>query len=309
MGKVSAKLLVIEDSPTIIWVLQKILRNEYEVHVAKTGEEGIELARKHAPDLILLDVILPGMDGYEVCETLKASSQTKHIPVIFLTGKDEIADEAHGLEVGAIDYVTKPISAPILKARVHNHLELKRHRDLLTRISATDGLTGIPNRRYFDEYILTEWRSASRNQTPLSVVLMDIDFFKPFNDNYGHLVGDDCLKEVAQVLDASLNRPADLAARYGGEEFVAVLPETDANGAWLIADKLRQAVAGLGIPHEYSKVADNVTLSLGVATCIPTVLSTPEELLQAADKSLYKAKMSGRNQVSPKFGVSATATV
>jgi diguanylate cyclase (GGDEF)-like protein len=217
--------------------------------------------------------------------------------VIFITALSEEADETRGLEVGAIDYISKPISAPIVKARVRNHLQLKRYRDILENLSTLDGLTGIANRRRLDEFLAQEWLRGRRQQSPLSVCLMDIDFFKRFNNRYGHAAGDDCLRRVALALVGVGRRPADLVARYGGEEFVCVLPETDAAGAALLAEKLRDAVIALEIPHADSTAAEHVTISGGVATAIPTDESSAAQLLEAADQMLYQAKKTGRNRI------------
>jgi diguanylate cyclase (GGDEF)-like protein len=240
---------------------------------------------------------MPDMDGYEVCRRLKAHPRTRNVPVIFITALNEESDETHGLEVGAIDYISKPISAPIVKARVRNHLELKRYRDILENLSTLDGLTGIANRRRLDECLTQEWLRGRRNQSPLSVCLLDIDFFKRFNDRYGHAAGDDCLRRVALALASVTRRAADLVARYGGEEFVCVLPDTDAAGAALLADRCRAAVAALAIPHVESNAAKHVTVSGGVATETPTDESSPAHLLEAADRLLYQAKHAGRNRI------------
>jgi diguanylate cyclase (GGDEF)-like protein len=196
-----------------------------------------------------------------------------------------------------VDYITKPIRAPIVKARVDTHVRLKRYRDKLERMSWIDGLTGLANRRRFDEALAREWERTRRDEAPLSVILMDVDHFKGFNDNYGHQAGDDCLQEVARALADTVSRPADLVARYGGEEFVCLLPGTDCAGAEQLAEGIRAAVADLGIRHEHSSAADHVTLSLGVACTVPDGERRPQELSQQADENLYTAKESGRNRV------------
>jgi len=290
-------ILIVDDTPANIEILGSILRAGYQILFATSGQDALELVAGQVPDLILLDVMMPEMDGYEVCRRLKADPRTRNVPVIFISSLSEEEDETRGLEVGAIDYISKPISAPIVKSRVRNHLELKRYRDMLENLSAMDGLTGIANRRRLDERLAQEWLRGRRNQSPLSVCMMDIDFFKPFNDRYGHAAGDNCLRRVALALASTVRRPPDFVARYGGEEFVCVLPDTDVNGAAVLADRLRDSVAALGIPHAASTVAGHVTISGGVAAVIPADDSSPAQLLEAADKLLYQAKKAGRNRI------------
>lgn len=268
-----------------------------DVLFATSGQAAIDLCIEQQPDLVLLDVMMPEMDGYEVCKRLKALPETKDIPIIFATALSDERDEAKGFEIGAVDYVTKPISAPIVIARVRNHLELKRYRDYLEEIAFIDGLTSIPNRRRFDEHYQSEWQRGVRRESSLAVLLLDIDFFKPFNDNYGHQAGDDCLVKVAQALAASVHRPGDLVARYGGEEFVCVLPDTDLAGAEIIADTLRKSVSALKVPHGFSSVTDHVTVSIGAAAVMLDQSMKPAELVEKADKNLYEAKETGRDRV------------
>ncbi len=292
-----AKILVVDDVPTNIQVVSNILREEYHVFFAVSGPSALELAMREVPDLILLDVVMPEMDGYEVCERLKADPITEEIPVIFVTGQEDEEDETRGLDAGAIDYLTKPVSPAILRARVRNHLELKRRGDILKSLTHLDGLTGIANRRRFDEMLEREWRRCRRNEKPLSLLLMDVDFFKRYNDHYGHIAGDDCLKAVASALAGVVKRPADLMARYGGEEFVALLPETVAPGAQEVGEAIRRAVHDLDIPHAESEVSERVTVSVGCATLVPGGSKVPLELVEAADGRLYTAKEEGRNCV------------
>lgn len=290
-------VLIVDDTSANIEVLNAILGVEYEILFATSGQDALAILADQIPDLILLDITMPEMDGYEVCRRLKADPHTRNIPVIFITSLSNEEDETRGLEVGAIDYISRPISAPVVKARVQNHLELKRYRDKLENLSAMDGLTGIPNRRRFDEFLDQEWLRGLRNQSPLSVCMMDVDFFKRFNDFYGHAAGDNCLRRVAKALASAIQRPADFVARYGGEEFVYVLPDTDANGTVALAEKFRDSVAALEIPHADSAVATYVTISGGLATAIPVENSSPAQLLDAADQLLYWAKRAGRNQI------------
>jgi diguanylate cyclase (GGDEF)-like protein len=219
------------------------------------------------------------------------------IPVIFITAMDREEDETRGLEAGAMDYITKPISPPIVRARVRNHLELKRYHDILENLSVTDGLTGIANRRRFDQFLEREWRRAIRSRSPLSLIFMDIDLFKAFNDHYGHLAGDDCLRKLAQGLNEVIQRPADLLARYGGEEFACVLPETDTQGAIAVADKIRQKIDNLNITFTSPTSGDHITVSMGLATLIPLKAQSSADLIRLADELLYEAKKLGRNRV------------
>ena len=225
------KILIVDDTPANIRILGDALHVEHEIIIATNGAEALRIAQTERPDIILLDIIMPGMDGYEVCRQLKEAQVTKNIPVIFITAKDEEEDEVKGLSLGAVDYISKPFSLPIVRMRVKNYLEMKRDRDMLESISMLDWLTGIANRRRFDEFMEIEWRSCARNSTPLSLIMIDIDYFKLYNDSHGHVMGDECLKKVARELNHSLRRPTDIVCRYGGEEFAAVMPETDTEGA------------------------------------------------------------------------------
>lgn len=297
MGDEKPAVLIVDDMPMNIRALSVILESDYEVLVATSGTDALEKAAREKPDLILLDVIMPGMDGYAVCAHLKQDAVTKEIPIVFITAMDQEEDETRGLELGAIDYITKPLRPAIVKARVRNHIEFKKSKDILASLSSVDGLTGIANRRRFDDYLEQEWLRAIRTKSPLALVLIDLDFFKPYNDTYGHLAGDDCLGRVAHALAATFKRPADLVARFGGEEFACVLPETDLSGAILVANQLLHGVASLGIPHSRSAVAPCVTISLGTAAILPPAGLTPEELIRWADEQLYLAKKEGRNRV------------
>jgi diguanylate cyclase (GGDEF)-like protein/PAS domain S-box-containing protein len=292
-----ATLLIVDDEPINIKIIAKLFNEEYEILASTNGKEAIEIAARRSPDLILMDVVMPEMDGYEACRLLRENDATKNIPLIFITAKRETGEEEYGLKLGAIDYITKPLELSIVRARVRNHIDLKHKTDLLESLAALDGLTGIPNRRRFDEVLESEWKRAVRNQTPLSLIMVDVDNFKQYNDHYGHGAGDDCLKHVAQVLLSSLVRPGDMAARYGGEEFVVILPHTDGEGALQVAERICTQVDGLGIPHINASVADHITVSVGCATSIPQSNILPERLLESADNKLYRAKHEGRNRV------------
>ena len=282
--------------PANIKILGELLKNEYKIRLATNGEKALQIAgSSNPPDIILLDVIMPVIDGYEVCKRLKADQATKNIPVIFITAMDLEKDETKGLSLGAVDYITKPFSLPIVKARVKTHLELKHHRDILEDLSTLDGLTGIPNRRRFDEILEIEWQRALRESTSLALLMIDIDHFKLFNDNYGHIAGDDCLKLVAKNLAVGIRRPADFLARYGGEEFAAILPMTDLKGAVTVGNSLIEHINVLKIPHAYSPVSNQITISLGTATILPERKQSSVFLIESADKCLYAAKEGGRN--------------
>ncbi|MBT0664107.1 PleD family two-component system response regulator [Geobacter pelophilus] len=292
------KVLVVDDAPINIQLLNDALQENHRVFFATNGKDALKIAATSLPDLILLDIMMPDMDGYEVCRKFKADPLLKDIPIIFITAMSQQEDESSGLELGAVDYITKPFNPSIVRLRVRNQLELKRQRDLLGRLSCMDGLTGLHNRRGFDEFIDREWRRAIRNRSPMSIIMIDIDHFKDYNDAYGHLAGDDCLKRVAYLLEASLERPADFIARYGGEEFICVLPDTEMPGTLVLAEKLRLAIESAAIPHQFSMVAPCVTISLGAISEIPSPASDSKELLNRADKLLYLAKRKGRNQVA-----------
>ncbi|MEQ9330146.1 PleD family two-component system response regulator [Thalassobaculum sp.] len=295
---VPPKILIVDDDPANIDLLAAILEEDGEILFATSGNAALAMAESERPDIVLLDVVMPDLDGYEVCRRLKDNPATAQIPVVFITALDQETDEEAGLAAGAVDYVAKPISAPITRARVRTHMELKRHRDHLAELAYLDGLTGVANRRRFDEYAELEWRRARRHGRPVSVLMVDVDQFKHFNDHYGHQAGDACLQKVAAVLGGLVNRPADLLARYGGEEFVCVLPETPAEGARVLAERMRAAVEGLGIAHDGAGAAGCVTISIGVATAVVDASSTLEDTLARADAQLYRAKSAGRNRVS-----------
>ncbi len=312
-------LLVVDDERFNLNILKDILEVDYDLLLAKSGEQAWQRASSDSPpDLILLDIMMPDMDGYQVLEKLKANAVTREIPVIFITAMGAEEDEARGLGLGAVDYITKPISAAIVRARVRTHLalrhsmremaqlnaqlaqknaELVRLNAILENMAMLDGLTGIPNRRHFDACLEQEWSRSVREQTPISLILMDIDFFKLFNDNYGHGAGDVCLQQVARTLAGAMTRPVDLMARYGGEEFVCLLPGTDLEGVATVGNKLRESIHALGLEHRYSKVAGHVTLSMGGVTLVPPRGSSPAILLKAADERLYEAKREGRDRL------------
>lgn len=291
------RILIVDDEPINAAVLGEILASEGEILIAEDGPSAIEMAIAELPDIILLDVEMPGMDGLETLAELQNHRTTEGIPVIFVTGRTDDKDEEKGLRLGAVDYIAKPIRAAVTRMRIRTHIRLKRYGDLLQHLAFVDGLTGIANRRHFDETIETELRRARRRGTEISLILIDIDHFKTYNDHFGHLGGDECLRKVADTLAAATNRPGDLLARYGGEEFACILPETGIEGARIVAETFREVVAALGLPHPASTTADHLTLSLGVATYQADESSTVDGLIERADKALYTAKQTGRNRV------------
>ncbi|MBF0587924.1 MAG: diguanylate cyclase [Magnetococcales bacterium] len=293
------KILIVDDEKANIDLLVGLLRPHYKTVAAKDGEQVFRrLERKPLPDLILLDVMMPGLDGYGVCRRLKEEITIRDIPVIFVTGQTEEADEAMGFEAGAVDYIGKPLRPLIVLARVKTHIEMKRRGDMLERLAILDGLTGIPNRRRFDQFLDYEWERSVRYAHTFSVILMDIDFFKLYNDEYGHAEGDNCLKLVAGAVAAAMPRTVDLAARYGGEEFACILPETTDEGAWIVAERILENIRNLKVPHATSKVADHVTMSIGIASVVPSNDIRSLDLVEMADRALYQAKRGGRDQIA-----------
>jgi diguanylate cyclase (GGDEF)-like protein len=291
------KLLIVDDQPANIRVMAEALRDDYELFFATNGERALEIIAGGAAELVLLDVVMPGLDGFEVCRRMKDDEATSRIPVIFVTAREEVGDEERGFDLGAVDYITKPIQPPIVRARVRTHIELKRARDLLESLASIDAVTTIANRRRFDSSLETEWKRCARSHSPLTVAIADVDHFKSFNDTYGHMRGDECLRAVALAIRSVARRPGDLAARYGGEEFAVVLPETDAAAARAIMESMLEAVRALHVVHSGSSCADFVTISAGVATIVPSMEMSPSVIVLPADAALYEAKQSGRNRV------------
>lgn len=292
------KVLLVDDQPLSLAFAAAEIEDFCHPILASSGDQALQLAVDEQPDLILLDVNMPDMSGFEVCRRLKSYPQTSDIAIIFLTLLDDEADEERGLSLGAIDYIAKPFSPAILRARVRNHLLIQRQRMQLERLAQFDGLTGLANRRSFDQVLNAEWQRLIKLKDPLSLLLVDVDMFKDFNDHYGHLAGDQALEQVATVISRQMQRKHDLASRYGGEEFACILPHAEHTGARDIAEGIRSAILDLRIPHAASAVGDWVTVSIGVASIYPDADSAPEQLIAEADRCLYQAKNNGRNQVS-----------
>lgn len=292
-------ILIVDDRATNIAILSDLLQDDYKIKVAKSGQKALEIAKgKEKPDLILLDIEMPEMNGYEVCKELKNNSSTNNIPVIFVTARTDVKDEEYGLNLGAVDYISKPFHPTIVKIRVKNHIALKLKSDWLEELSMYDGLTHIPNRRYFDEVYEKKYKETMRDKKTLAVLMLDVDYFKLYNDHYGHGKGDECLIKIAGALRMTLKRPSDMVARYGGEEFVLLLQDIDIEGATKVAESLVEAVGELGILHEYSSVCDHVTVSVGLGFKEKESSVSKEELIKCADDALYLAKERGRNRIA-----------
>lgn len=290
------KILLADDQPLSLMLAANELEDLCQPLLAHNGQQTLQLARKQQPALILLDVRMPDMDGFAVCRQLKADPHTRHIPIIFLTVLDEEHDEVYGLNLGAIDYISKPFSPAILRARVRNQLLSLRQRQQLEHIAQIDALTGIANRRCFDEQLQFYWQQHQASGQPLGLLMIDIDHFKTYNDSQGHTRGDLALQQVARAIAGQMLRSEDLATRYGGEEFACILPATDLDGCCQIAQRICAAVAALDISHPAASTAAHITVSLGACSRVPQPDSTPSMLVQSADRSLYRAKQNGRNR-------------
>ena len=293
------KLLVVDDQPINIQVMHQVFGADYQVFMATNGEQALSICLANPPDLVLLDVVMPGMDGFKVCTQLKANPATRNIPVIFVTAHSDAAQETHGLSVGAVDFISKPVNPAVVRARVKTHLTLKFQSDLLRNLVFLDGLSGVYNRRYFDQQLGVEFARAARNNMPLSLIMVDVDHFKPYNDRYGHQAGDDCLRQVALTLKSCLRRPADLVARYGGEEFACILPDTGFENALAMAQDMERMVRAQKIPHALSQFDGVVTASLGLATRTTQAAADGDAvaLVGLADAQLYQSKQMGRGRV------------
>lgn len=291
------RLLLVDDQPANIRLLHAIFAEDHDLFMATTGRDALRVCSEQRPDLVLLDLRMPGMNGLDVCRAMKADPALHEIPVIFVTGFSDPSAETEGLDAGAVDFIAKPVNPAVVRARVRTHLTLRGQSRMLQRLAYLDGLTGVTNRRGFDEVLAREWRVALRNESPLGLIMMDVDHFKAYNDHYGHLKGDATLQWVAQTLAASLRRPADVLARYGGEEFACLLPHATAAQAVQTAEYLRERIQDGGREHAASPVAPMITLSLGATAQVPGLQSDPRALLAEADALLYRAKQGGRNRV------------
>ncbi|MCL2182834.1 MAG: diguanylate cyclase [Chitinispirillia bacterium] len=289
-------VLVVDDETSNIDVLSYILKDKYKLFIAKNGVSAVKIAKDNQPDLILLDIIMPGMDGYETLAQLKESKITNSIPVIFVTGEDSKEHETKGLNLGAADYITKPFHNVIVEARVRTQMMIVEQMRIIERMSITDELTGLPNRRYFNDQLAREWERAIRDTSPVTLIMIDVDNFKSYNDAFGHPQGDALLKAVASVFKRSLKRPADFAARWGGEEFIILLPHTGIDGATEVAERARTGVDALVIPCEDGTLT-STTISIGVNTEQPVLNLPVAGFVSRADRALYAAKNAGKNRI------------
>ena len=313
-------VLLIDDQPIIAEGVRRLLSDyeEIEFHYCSDPKKAIGVAQKVRPTVILQDMVMPDVDGITLVKFFRGHPQTRNIPIIVLSSNEDPEGKSLAFGSGATDYLVKLPDKIELVARIRAHSkgylsllerdeayrelrklkqELERSNTQLKHLSSIDGLTGVANRRHFDERLLEETQRGLRERTSLAIVLLDIDYFKPYNDNYGHQMGDTCLREVAQALSHSLRRPSDFIARYGGEEFVAILPATDMDGARVVAESLRAEIDALELTHEHSKMSDHVTVSVGYAALVPLSMEDGTLLVSAADQGLYDAKRAGRNRI------------
>jgi two-component system chemotaxis family response regulator WspR len=312
-------VFLVDDQPMIAEAVRRaLIEEDFDFHYCQNPTDAVKMATELMPTIILQDLVMPEIDGLTMVKFYRASPALKQVPIIVLSTKEDPEIKSRAFEFGANDYIVKLPDKMELAARIRYHSqayinqkqrdeafealvksqrELAKANAILEKLSSLDGLTGIPNRRRFDEVLKSEWERAKRHSTSLSLIMLDIDFFKLYNDSYGHQGGDDCLKQVARILDESAHRETDIVARYGGEEFAAVLPETGSKGALEVAEAMRVNIENANILHESSTVADYVSISVGVATWVPERDSRPEEIIELADKALYKAKEDGRNRV------------
>ena len=308
---IAMNILLVDDTRTEQHIMTVRLHDMgHKVICCSNGQEAIELYNQHDFDLVLMDVIMPIMDGHEAARRIR-TLENDWVPIIFLSGRTSPDDIAVGITAGGDDYLSKPVDETVLAAKMtamqriaamHHRLisvshELEKANSELQKLANADGLTGLSNRRIINQYLEKETARSIRSLHPIAVIMMDLDNFKAYNDNYGHVAGDSCLKKVARVLKNTVRRPEDLVGRYGGEEFCVILPNTDMNGAMYVAERIRTEVQDLKIPHAKNANLNVVTLSLGTASRVPGQKAPSNQLLNDADKALYKAKLAGRNQV------------
>ncbi len=291
------RLLIVGSEMAHVQALHQIFNDEYDIYMATSGQQTLNFCLGNPPDLVLLNASMPDMTGQEICQRLKANPITTNIPVIFVTEERDPNGENLALAAGGGDIVTEPVNPPVVKARVRTHLTLKSQSDLFLRLALIDELTGVANRRYFEQALQTEWRYCRRKSVPLAIVMVDVDFFTRYNAHYSQQQGDSCLQNIGTALRQDLHRPHDLVARYTGESFVCLLPETDFAGAQLKANSFRSVVERLAIPHADSPVASYVTVSVGFAVRVPDDSINSDDVLSEANLALFEAKSNGRNQV------------
>ena len=289
-------ILIIDDSILSIKTLTNILESDYIIYSSDSGYNGVKIAREKKPDLIISDVIMPKVDGYDVLIALRKDDTVKDIPVIFITSSTNIKDEKKALSLGCVDYITKPFDEEIVKLRVAIQFSILNYIETIRHLSDKDHLTGLANRQSFDNRMELEWGKARRSKAELSVLIIDIDHFKDYNDTYGHLQGDVALQAISKTIASTLRRADDFAARWGGEEFIVLLPNTHSMGSLFVAEKIRNAVQQNEIITTTGEVT-KMTISIGAYTLIPTVDTSPDTLIGRADTALYNAKKGGRNRV------------
>lgn len=312
MENSNKKILIVDDEKMNIMALAHFLKPQYDIVMATDGASALVEVEKHKPDLVLLDILMPDMSGFEVLIKLKDASETMNIPVIFLTGLNNAEDEEKGLLLGAVDYITKPFNKTIVKARIKTHLKMSDYFHTIEKLCMIDALTGLSNRRGFDKRFETEWGRAFREKKSLGLLVIDIDNFKIYNDTYGHPQGDNLLQTISDVLQKTINRSSDFIARWGGEEFFILLPDTDMEGTVNLAEQVRLNVMEISIPCgklNFTGLNDNivktqssdgskpyVTVSLGASSKIPVEGDSAENYITEVDTLLYKAKKNGKNQ-------------
>lgn len=291
------EILVIEDGKLYQQELVEALRDSYSLVFADNGEMALKMLNIHHPHLILLDIVLPDVNGFDLLSRIKSSEETQAIPVIIITGLNEDSDEERGLLLGAVDYIKKPLNPTIVRARVRTQIQIIQHIHTIEQLSFLDALTELPNRRKFDYQIEYEWNRAIRKKTPLSLLMMDLDNFKAYNDRYGHSQGDSMLQSVAKVLKKSLKRSIDIPCRWGGEEFAVLLPETETTEALEIAERIRTNIEAYQVRNISDNSVTSITVSIGVCTAHPVTDQPLSAFINDADKLLYEAKEGGRNRV------------
>jgi len=288
------KILIVDDEKMNLISLAHFLKQEYEIVIASSGASAITEAEEQMPDMILLDIVMPDMSGFDVLIKLKDSVKTMNIPVVFITGLDNVEDEEKGLTLGAVDYITKPFNQNLVKARIKTHLRMSDYIRTIEKLCMLDALTGLPNRRGFDTRMEAEWGRAFREKKPLGLIILDIDNFKHYNDTYGHPQGDNLLQTIGSLLLKTLHRSSDIAVRWGGEEFCIILPDTDMSGTLKIAEQVRLNVMETSISNA-ENIKTSVTISLGAASKIPEGDEQVISFIEEVDKLLYTAKKNGKN--------------
>lgn len=288
-------ILVIDDSIENIRLLSNILKGQARVIFATSGREGLALARERKPHVILMDIEMPDMNGYEVCRKLKLDVDTSNCAIIFITAHSGMSSEIDALESGGVDFITKPLNPLVVKARVNTHLILQRQAEELLRLASRDSLTGLYNRRHFDQQLAREFERHRRQGLPLGLAFIDVDNFKAYNDGYGHVEGDKCLRTIADAIGSASRRPGEIVARYGGEEFVTILPYTSHENVQKYGEWICVRIRELALEHRYSTTSSLVTISVGMTSMVPGDDRTVDQMIDHADRALYRAKSAGRD--------------